>query len=626
MPRCEPIAERYYNDPKKWSLSNYDDDDCFGGDFNEFPPMGYIRFEYKIAEALDYRLGNLFQLWYEMLRKDEKTFWHLSRAKAEQKVEYRWDDFIADKQAGNIPAEEDYDPVVRFDQRFHYYDSFKDTVGNLPEASTRDQEEAKSTLWEIEGLELELCMAMDPESYAAKAINPKKRKPDPETEGEGISSHPAAKRKPEGVTETPKASTSDSPSASHDPHPVDTETPSETRSASAIGAIEPPRVRPSHTPASTIGTDAERQDEAVAEATIMETDLDNASLDVLTPEEQLVTGDAAKDIQTLIYHANPRLVSVRHLIDPVVRSFMSQLRPGDSTEEEDRRLQEFLPNCFEDTLEELINSVEPIDDDIQNSFGNAVEAFPRIMPTAFSTMRKIMKRMAARHRAANPPMDEEEEEAQYTGYNVPEFTQLLMNVLEEITPHEPWDPALRTSLCDQLTHFLYNNTSTESEYLVGQYQGYLIQLVQAQTKRLKDKYGLDKLAMLKESGSMKRIINQIPEAARVTFERYRYNPDKKQRQDPVFAEASMKRYGMRGQGPQLPRTSRNPQKLRFRISQEMLTMTFKMMNSKGRWNDPNKRCSITQRKLQIRVDQRHPRDHPWFQHLKINHSQRMNRP
>ena len=238
MPRCEPIAERFYNDPKKWSLSSYDDNDCFGGDINDLPPMGYIQFEYKIAESLDYRLGNLFKLWYEMLRKDEKTYWHLSRAKAEQRIEYKWDDFITDKKAGNLPAEDQYEPVVSFDQRFHYYDAFKDTVEDLPDVSTRDQEEAKSTLWEIEGLELELCMAMDPESFAAKALNPKKRKPDPETEGEGISSHPAAKRKPEGVTETPKASTSDSPSASQDPQPVETETPSETRSVSAIGAIE----------------------------------------------------------------------------------------------------------------------------------------------------------------------------------------------------------------------------------------------------------------------------------------------------------------------------------------------------------------------------------------------------
>ena len=290
MPRCEPIAERFYNDPKKWSLSSYDDEDCFGGDINDLPLMGYIQYEYKIAESLDYRMGNLFKLWYDMLRQDEKTFWHLSRAKAEQKIEYRWNDFRADKQAGNIPADDQYEEVVNFDQRFHYYDKFMDIMELLPDASTKDQEEAKSTLWEIEGLELELCMAMDPESFAAKAMNPKKRKPDPETEGEGSSSHPAAKRIP-GVTETPKASASDSPSVSQDPQPVDTETPSDTRSVSAIGAIEPPRVRPSHTPASTVeGTDVERQDEALTAASIMETDLDNASLDVMTPEEQMFTG------------------------------------------------------------------------------------------------------------------------------------------------------------------------------------------------------------------------------------------------------------------------------------------------------------------------------------------------
>ena len=145
--------------------------------------------------------------------------------------------------------------------------------------------------------------------------------------------------------------------------------------------------------------------------------------------------------------------------------------------------------------------------------------------------------MAARERSADPPMDEEEEEAQYSGYDVPEFTQLLMNVLEEMSPQEPWDPALRTSLGDQLTYFLQNNTSTDPTYLVGQYQEYLIQLIQAQTKRLKVKFGLDKLAMLKESGGIKRIIHQIPEAARMTFERYQYNPDKKKRTDTVFAEA-----------------------------------------------------------------------------------------
>ena len=537
MPRCEPIAERFCNDPNKRSLSLYDDEDCFGGDKQDLPPQGYTRFEYKIAESLDYRLGNLFKLWYDMLRKDEKTFWHLSRAKAEQKIEYKWDDFIADKNAGNLPAEVQDEEGVIFDKRFHYYDKFQDVVELLPDVSTRDQEEAKSTLWEIEGLELELCMAMGPESFAAKAMNPKKRKPDPETEGEGSSSHPAAKRIP-GVTETPKASTSGSPSASQDPQPVDTETPSEARSVSAIGAIEPPRTRPSHTPASTVeGTDAERQEEALAEADIMETDLDNAALDVLTPEERLITGNPFDDIETLIYHAQPGLVSARHLIDPVIRRFMSGLRDGESVEEEDRRMQEFLPKCFEATCEELMNSIDPIDEEVQNSLGLAVESFPRLLPKAFNTLRKILKRMAARHQLANPPMDEEEEEAQYSGYDVPEFTQLLLRVLEENTPPGSWDDALRTSLYDQLTHFLENNTSTDPEYLVGQYKGYLIQLIQAQTKRLKVKHGDNQIPMLKESGVVKRVINQIPEAARITFDRYQYNPDKKKRQDNVFAEA-----------------------------------------------------------------------------------------
>ena len=533
MPRCEPIAERFYNDPNKWSLALYDDEDCFGGDTNDLPPLGYVQFEYKLAEALDHRVGNLFSMWYLMLRKDEKAFWHISRAKAEQKIKYRWDDFIADKKAGNIPADDQYAEVVNFDQRFHYYDKFTDVVGLLPDASTRDQEEAKSTLWEIEGLELELCMAMDPESFAAKAMNPKKRKPDPETEGEGSSSHPAAKRIP-GVTETPKASTSDSPSASQDPPPVDTETPSEPRSVSAIGALEPPRVRPSHTPAS---TDAERQDEAFVEENIMENDLDNASLDVMTPEENLITGNPFDDIETLVYHTHPGLISARHLIDPVIRQFMLSLKEGESVEEEDKRLKKFLPKCFEATCEEIMNSIEPIDDEVQNAFGLAVEVFPRVLPKAFNTLRKILKRETARYQLANPPMDPEEEEKQYSGYDIPEFTQLLLGVLEENTPPGAWDDALRTSLYDQLKHFLEGNTSTDPEYLVGQYKGYLMQLIQAQTKRLKLKFGDKQLPMLKESGVIKRIITQIPEAARITFERYTYNPEKKRRQDEVFAEA-----------------------------------------------------------------------------------------
>ena len=84
---------------------------------------------------------------------------------------------------------------------------------------------------------------------------------------------------------------------------------------------------------------------------------------------------------------------------------------------------------------------------------------------------------------------------------------------------------------------MQNNTSTDPKYLVGQYEDYLIQLIQAQTKRLKAKFGEARLAMLKEIGGVKRIINQIPDAARMTFERYKYNPDKRKRKDTVFAEA-----------------------------------------------------------------------------------------
>ena len=266
------------------------------------------------------------------------------------------------------------------------------------------------------------------ESFAAKAMNPKKRKPDPETEGEGISAHPSAKRKPEGATETPKASTSASPSASQEPLTVDMETPSESRSVSASGVIEPPHARPSHTPVSTEGTDVERQEEAVAQVRIMEDDLDNASLDVMTPEEQLISGDPIRDIQTLICHAHPELVSARELIDPVIEGFMSQLKPEDSIETEDQLLREFLPTCFDDTWEYLLNRIDPVEDEVQNSFGIAVEVFPQLLPRTFSTLRKIGRRRVACEVAAIQPIQEEEveDEELYTGNNIPEFTQLLM--------------------------------------------------------------------------------------------------------------------------------------------------------------------------------------------------------
>ena len=83
MPRCEPIAERYYGDPSKWSLQAYDDDNSFG----ETPPIGYVRYEYQILEELNYEKGNLFRLWYGLLRPLERTLWHTFMKKAKQKIE-----------------------------------------------------------------------------------------------------------------------------------------------------------------------------------------------------------------------------------------------------------------------------------------------------------------------------------------------------------------------------------------------------------------------------------------------------------------------------------------------------------------------------------------------------------
>ena len=197
--------------------------------------MGYARFEYRISEQLNFEEGNLFKIWYGLLRPDEKTFWHTFMTKAQQKIEYRWDDFLSDKKEGKISDGEHYDPVVGFDPRFHYYDTYEDIVADLPEVSSRKEEEEKVAIWELEEQDLEMSMAMDPESFAAKALNPKKRKPDPETEGEGISRHPTAKRKPEGATETPLASVSASPSASHEPPTTEMGTPSEPHSRSTSG-------------------------------------------------------------------------------------------------------------------------------------------------------------------------------------------------------------------------------------------------------------------------------------------------------------------------------------------------------------------------------------------------------
>ena len=138
--------------------------------------------------------------------------------------------------------------------------------------------------------------------------------------------------------------------------------------------------------------------------------------------------------------------------------------------------------------------------------------------------------------------------------------------------------------------------------------------------------------MLKESGGIKRIINKIPEAARVTFENNKYNPDKKVRADPVYAEAEYEEEGVderqrsstpKRPGPtlQLPeakmaarpdsmtsyRNSKQDvipseaQKPKFRVSLKVLVITSKKNKSEWLWNDPQRKCSMIQQKHQTLV-------------------------
>ena len=80
-----------------------------------------------------------------------------------------------------------------------------------------------------------------PKSFAAKVLNPKKRKPDPETAGENLPQNPVAKRKPDGASETSRGSVSASPSASHDQTPMELDTQSGSIGRSTPGALLPTR-------------------------------------------------------------------------------------------------------------------------------------------------------------------------------------------------------------------------------------------------------------------------------------------------------------------------------------------------------------------------------------------------
>ena len=215
----------------------------------------------------------------------------------------------------------------------------------------------------------------------------------------------------------------------------------------------------------------------------------------MTPEEQLITGDPRQDIELLVYHLCPEIVPAREHVDPIIRQLMSLLTTSHSTEEEDELMREFIPTCFDETYDNLMDRAAPLDEDIQLALGLAVEAFPRLLPKVFRIYRSSGKRMFARQ-AEERRRSVEEEEAKQQEYqtrnNIPEFTQHLMDLLEERTPREHWDAELRTSLTDQLIAFLQQNTSLDPDYLVTQYEGHLQQLITAQNNRLRATYGDNK--------------------------------------------------------------------------------------------------------------------------------------
>ena len=159
MPRCDAIPPRFIENPEKWALTHIDDMRAP----EETPPLGPVRWEYLLLDQLSHEKGMLFM------------------QKASQKQEYRWEDF---RKEDHLPIA--YEPVKDFDSRFFYYDTYQVILEDLLHPTSRSAEEEKCTQWAILEEDLEPGLALDPTSYAAKAMQ-KKRK-EPPTEAEVLSS------------------------------------------------------------------------------------------------------------------------------------------------------------------------------------------------------------------------------------------------------------------------------------------------------------------------------------------------------------------------------------------------------------------------------------------------------
>ena len=134
-----------------------------------------------LLDQLSHEQGNLFRLWYEDLYDYERPFWHAFMQKAAQKQEYRWEDFCKE-----APTLIEYEPVRDFDPRFFYYDHYAIIIEELLQPTDRFAEEAKCEQWAIMEEDLEPGLALDPQSYVAKAMQRKRK--EPPTEAEVLSS------------------------------------------------------------------------------------------------------------------------------------------------------------------------------------------------------------------------------------------------------------------------------------------------------------------------------------------------------------------------------------------------------------------------------------------------------
>ena len=77
---------------------------------------------------------------------------------------------------------------------------------------------------------------------------------------------------------------------------------------------EVPHARPTHTPISTReGADVERQEEASPGATTEQMAAPVLPQDEISPEEQVIIGDPARDIEALLYLEFPELMTDKSL-------------------------------------------------------------------------------------------------------------------------------------------------------------------------------------------------------------------------------------------------------------------------------------------------------------------------